>query len=33
MKTKSDVGTKLISVIPGAIIGGFMWRCRGDFVL
>ena len=30
MKTKSDVGTKIISVILGAIIGGFMWRCRGD---
>ena len=30
MKTKSDVGTKIVSVILGAIIGGFMWRCRGD---
>lgn len=30
MKTKSNVGTKIISVILGAIIGGFMWRCRGD---
>ncbi|MBO5935575.1 MAG: hypothetical protein J6Q94_08835 [Clostridia bacterium] len=30
MKTKSDVGAKFISVILGAIIGGFMWRCRGD---
>lgn len=30
MKTKSNVGAKIISVILGAIIGGFMWRCRGD---
>ena len=30
MKTKSDVGTKIISIILGAIMGGFMWRCRGD---
>ena len=30
MKTKSDVGSKIISVLLGAIIGGFMWRCRGD---
>ena len=30
MKTKSCIATKLISVILGAIIGGFMWRCRGD---
>lgn len=30
MKTKSNVSAKIISVILGAIIGGFMWRCRGD---
>lgn len=30
MKTKSDIGAKIISVILGAIAGGFMWRCRGD---
>lgn len=30
MKAKSNIGTKIISVILGAIIGGFMWRCRGD---
>ncbi len=30
MKTKSDTGTKIISVILGAVMGGFMWRCRGD---
>ena len=27
---KSDIGKKLASVILGAIIGGFMWRVRGD---
>lgn len=30
MKTKSNVGAKIISIFLGAIIGGFMWRCRGD---
>ena len=30
MKNNSSVGSKIISVILGAIIGGFMWRCRGD---
>lgn len=30
MKTKLNVGTKIFSVILGALIGGFMWRCRGD---
>ena len=30
MKTKSKIGAKIISVVLGAIIGGFMWRCRGD---
>ena len=30
MKTKSNVGTKIISIVLGAIMGGFMWRCRGD---
>ena len=30
MKKKSDVGTKIISIILGAVMGGFMWRCRGD---
>ena len=30
MKKKSDVGMKIISVILGAVMGGFMWRCRGD---
>ncbi len=30
MKTKSCTGMKAISVILGAVIGGFMWRCRGD---
>ncbi|MBQ5824413.1 MAG: hypothetical protein IIW48_06345 [Clostridia bacterium] len=30
MKTKSNVGIKIISVILGAVIGGFMWRCRGE---
>lgn len=30
MKNNSDTGSKIISVILGAIIGGFMWRCRGD---
>ncbi len=30
MKSKTCTGSKIISVILGAIIGGFMWRCRGD---
>lgn len=30
MKNNSDAGSKVISIILGAIIGGFMWRCRGD---
>ena len=30
MKSKSVAGSKIISVILGAVIGGFMWRCRGD---
>ena len=30
MKNNSGTGSKIISVILGAIIGGFMWRCRGD---
>lgn len=30
MKSKSCTGSKIISVILGAVIGGFMWRCRGD---
>ena len=30
MKTKSNIGTKIISIVLGAIMGGFMWRCRGD---
>lgn len=30
MKSDSFVGSKIISVILGAVIGGFMWRCRGD---
>ena len=30
MKTKSCIGMKIISILLGAIIGGFMWRCRGD---
>lgn len=30
MKAKCCAGSKIISVILGAIIGGFMWRCRGD---
>ena len=30
MKNNSGAGSKIISVILGAIIGGFMWRCRGD---
>lgn len=30
MKIKSDAGTKIISIVLGAIMGGFMWRCRGD---
>ncbi|MBQ3150206.1 MAG: hypothetical protein IJB86_03060 [Clostridia bacterium] len=30
MKNNSGIGSKIISVILGAIIGGFMWRCRGD---
>lgn len=30
MKNNSCIGTKIISVILGAVIGGFMWRCRGD---
>lgn len=30
MKSKSFAGSKIISVILGAVIGGFMWRCRGD---
>lgn len=27
---KSDIGKKIVSVVLGAIIGGFMWRVRGD---
>ena len=30
MKTKSNIGAKIVSVLLGAILGGFMWRCRGD---
>lgn len=30
MESKTCTGSKIISVILGAIIGGFMWRCRGD---
>ena len=30
MKSKSNVASKIVSVILGALIGGFMWRCRGD---
>lgn len=30
MKNNSGAGSKVISIILGAIIGGFMWRCRGD---
>ena len=30
MKNKIGAVPKVISVILGAIIGGFMWRCRGD---
>lgn len=30
MESKTRAGSKIISVILGAIIGGFMWRCRGD---
>ena len=30
MENKTCTGSKIISVILGAIIGGFMWRCRGD---
>ena len=30
MKNKIGTAPKVISVILGAIIGGFMWRCRGD---
>ena len=30
MKSKSCTSPKIISVILGAVIGGFMWRCRGD---
>ena len=27
---KSDIGKKIVSVILGALLGGFMWRVRGD---
>lgn len=30
MKNKIGALPKVISVILGAVIGGFMWRCRGD---
>ena len=30
MKNNTCTGSKIISIILGAIIGGFMWRCRGD---
>ena len=30
MKNSSDMGKKLLSVVLGALMGGFMWRCRGD---
>lgn len=30
MKKESCAGSKIMSIILGAIIGGFMWRCRGD---
>ena len=30
MKNKYGTADKVISVILGAVIGGFMWRCRGD---
>ena len=30
MQSKISTSSKIISVILGAIIGGFMWRCRGD---
>ena len=30
MKSNSCTDSKIVSVILGAIIGGFMWRCRGD---
>ena len=30
MKEKTCTGSKIISIILGAIVGGFMWRCRGD---
>ncbi len=30
MKNNASVGSKILSVILGAVIGGFMWRCRGD---
>ena len=30
MKIRSCTVSKIIPVVLGAIIGGFMWRCRGD---
>ena len=30
MKNKSCAVSKLISIVLGAVLGGFMWRCRGD---
>lgn len=30
MVKKQSIGTKVFSIVLGAIIGGFMWRCRGE---
>ncbi len=30
MKIRSCTSSKIIQIILGAIMGGFMWRCRGD---